>query len=244
MNEPDIASIASLIGDPARSRMLLALMGGSALTATELALEAEVSPSTASSHLKKLCAAGLIKPRQQGRHRYFQIAGGDVAELIERLSGLARPVATSGAVRGPRDPALRKARVCYDHLAGEMAVALFDSLLSQEYLDVWGGGVAVSETGRRFFADFGIDLVSLTEKRRVLCRRCLDWSVRRDHLAGSLAAAILDRVLTLRWAQRDPLSRTLHFSRAGERSFERELLTPNDAQSVERPRAVVPANAR
>ena len=128
---PEIAAAAALIGDPTRSRMLVALMGGRALTAIELALEAGVSPSTASAHLARLCGAALVRVEQQGRHRYFRIANEAVAEVIERLGVLALHCGTTRTRTGPADPALRRARVCYDHLAGELGVRLYEGLLAQ-----------------------------------------------------------------------------------------------------------------
>ena len=144
---PNISHIASLVGDPARANMLTALMSGKALTATELAHEAGVMPQTASTHLAKLEAGGLIVTEKQGRHRYFQLSGADVADVLEGLMGLA---ARSGHLRtrtGPRDPALRRARVCYDHLAGELGVGLYDGLHRRGYLDAAEGGVALTPKG-------------------------------------------------------------------------------------------------
>ena len=210
-----------MIGDPARSRILLALMGGQALTATELSLEADVSPSTASAHLAKLTAGHLIQARKQGRHRYFQLADEMVADLVERLCGLALRDGAPKVRTGPRDPAMRKARVCYDHLAGELGVRLFESLIEQKLLALRGDGIALTSPGERFCGDLGIDLPALARGRRVTCRACLDWSVRRHHLAGALGAAILARVYAHRWARKDLITRALHFTPSGEKAFER-----------------------
>ena len=220
-----------MIGDPARSGILLALMGGRALTATELALEAGVSPSTASAHLAKLAAARLIRVERQGRHRYFEIADEMVAELLERLGAVADRDRASSVVRtGPRDPALRKARVCYDHLAGELGVRLFESLIAEQWLALRGDGIAVTAAGERVLADFGIDLAAVTQGRRITCRACLDWSVRRHHLAGGLGAAILSRIQTRRLARRDLTTRALHFSPAGEHEFRRVFRIAGDSE--------------
>jgi len=216
---PDIASIAALIGDPARARMLMALMGGRALTASELALEAEVAPSTASAHLAKLEAKALVRAERQGRHRYFRIGDEQVADVVERLCGLSQ-TGPSRVKTGPKDPAMRKARVCYDHLAGEIAVDLFEGLVAQKWLVLEGEGVSMSDAGRRHFADFGVDVAALDRERRVACRLCLDWSVRRHHLAGGLGAALLAKIYARRWARPDPVSRTVHFSPAGLRKLE------------------------
>jgi DNA-binding transcriptional ArsR family regulator len=216
---PNISHIASLVGDPARANMLTALMSGKALTATELAHEAGVMPQTASTHLAKLEAGGLIVTEKQGRHRYFQLSGADVADVLEGLMGLA---ARSGHLRtrtGPRDPALRRARVCYDHLAGELGVGLYDGMHRRGYLDGAEGNVLVTTKGARALDAFGIDVAGLHEQRRPVCKNCLDWSARRPHLAGSMGAALLDRFYALKWARREKDSRVVTFTPPGEREL-------------------------
>ena len=214
--EPGIAGLAALIAEPARARMLSALMGGKALTATELALEAGVAPSTASAHLGKLAGANVVAMEKQGRHRYFRLNDPEIAEVLEGLMGIA---ARDGRRRtGPDDPALRKARVCYDHLAGELAIWLVESLRQRKILlgrDSW----AISDEGEMFFRAWGIDVDSLAASRRPLARGCLDWSERRFHLGGGLGAAVLMRIFPLRWARRELEGRAVIFSAAGERSF-------------------------
>src|SRR5690606_26763979 len=160
--------------DPARANMLGALMDGRALTVSELALAAGVTLQTASGHLARLRSGGLVSVAQQGRHRYFRLSGPDVAHALEGLMGLAQ---RTGAVRvrtGPKDAAMRAARVCYDHLAGERGVELLDALTRQRFII---DGV-LTENGRRFFEDYGIDVAALETGRRPLCRACLDWSER------------------------------------------------------------------
>ncbi len=220
---PDIASLARLIGEPARAHMLLALMGGRALTATELALAADIAPSTASAHLTKLTSAHLVQARKQGRHRYFAIVDEQVAEMIEKLCGLARRDAQPTVHTGPQDPTLRKARVCYDHLAGALAVGLFERVVQQGWIESLGEGLALTSSGTRAFEAFGIDTQRLASARRVTCRRCLDWSVRRYHLAGGLGAAILDRIFSQGWAQKDLNTRAVHFTARGEVQLEEAL---------------------
>src|SRR5689334_23007509 len=178
---PVIASVASLLGDPARANMLTALMDGRALTVSELAEAAGVSLPTASGHLAKLDAAGLLTAEKQGRHRYFRLSDHDVAQVLEGLMALAQ---RTGAVRvrtGPKDAALREARVCYDHLAGERGVRLMQSLVRRGWLS-GASDPAVTEAGRAGFEAFGIDVATLARGRRPLCRCCLDWSERRSHL--------------------------------------------------------------
>jgi DNA-binding transcriptional ArsR family regulator len=213
---PSIAAIAALLGDRARSDILTALMAGPALTATELAAEAGVTKQTASAHLAKLVEARLIAVESQGRHRYFRLADRDVAELMESLMGVAY---RAGAVRlrsSPREPALRKARVCYDHLAGDLGVRLYDALLGERLITSGRTGLGLSSKGLRAVADLGIDLDALERRRRPLCRACLDWSARRHHLAGALGAALLARFVALGWARIAKGSRVVAFSPAGE----------------------------
>ncbi len=213
---PDIAALASLIGDPARANILMALMSGMALTAGELAREAGVTPQTASAHLGKLVDARLILVEIQGRHRYFRLAGQDVAGALE---GLAELAARNGRLRarpGPRDAAMRKARSCYDHLAGAMGVALYEALVAQGAFVITADGLGLADSGRNRFLAAGIDIAALERKDRPLCRACLDWSERRHHLAGPLAAEIFKLILERGWANRDSGSRAILFSERGE----------------------------
>jgi DNA-binding transcriptional ArsR family regulator len=216
---PTIAPIAALIGDPARANMLMALMDGRALTASELAQQAGVTLQTASGHLSKLEGAGLLVVEKQGRHRYFRLSGVEVAHAIETLEGVA---ALTGAVRvrpGPKDPALRKARVCYDHLAGERGVAALVRLRAKGLIAGDPDGMTITPRGRRFFTEFGIELDLLERGRRPLCLACLDWSERRHHLGGALGAALLTRLCALGWAKREP-GRVVAFTPRGEKAFE------------------------
>ena len=216
---PDIALLGSLIGDPARANMLTALMSGKALTASELAGEAGITAQTASSHLGKLESAGLLRQRKQGRHRYFSLADDEVGSVLEAMMGLAAKRGHTRTRTGPKDPALRKARVCYNHLAGELGVRMFDHLQAKKYFVAAGDGFDLSETGREFARDFGIDVDLLGNSRRPLCKSCLDWSARRTHLAGSLGTAFLNRFYELGWARRQTDSRVVTFSTDGEKRF-------------------------
>jgi DNA-binding transcriptional ArsR family regulator len=211
---PDITVVASAIGEPARGRMLNALMDGSALTATELALEAGVTPSTASSHLEKLQQAGLIARTAQGRHRYFRIATVEIAEILESLMGLT--TADRKTRSGPRNEALRRARVCYDHLAGEVGVKLLDCMRERQLVRGNDQFLELTAPGERWATEFGIDLEGLRRKSRPLLRLCLDWSERRSHLSGALGAAILERMFELRFARRDSIGRAVLISSRGE----------------------------
>ena len=216
---PDIALLGSLIGDPARANMLTALMSGKALTASELASEASVTLQTASTHLAKLESGGLIRQRKQGRHRYFSMADDDVGSVLEAMMGLAAKKGHLRTRTGPKDPALRRARVCYNHLAGELGVQMFDSLQAQKFLSERGDDLVLTDAGRAFAEDFGIDVEALGGRRRRLCKACLDWSARRSHLAGALGSALLDRLYELGWAKRETGTRVVRFSKRGEASF-------------------------
>jgi DNA-binding transcriptional ArsR family regulator len=216
---PDIATIAALLGDPARANMLTALLSGQALTAGELAREAGVTAQTASSHLGKLEAAGMLVQRKQGRHRYYALSGEDVAGVLEALMGLAARTGHTRVRTGPREPALRQARVCYDHLAGDLAVAMLESLVARGLVTEAADSLTLTASGRTFMEALGLDLPSLTTSRRPLCKSCLDWSVRRTHLAGALGAALLDRFYGLGWATREPGTRLVKFSPRGLDAF-------------------------
>jgi DNA-binding transcriptional ArsR family regulator len=216
---PDIAPIASLMGDRARATILMCLMAGRALTATELARAAGVTRQTASSHLAKLVAARLVAVESAGRHRYFRLTDHRVGTVIENLMGLAHRIGAVQVDSGPTDPTLRKARACYDHLAGELGVLVFDSLTQQGFVRTTGKRVMLTEQGERFCREMGIDLEALARERRPLCLACLDWSVRRYHLAGSLGAALLSRFVALGWARPHRGTRAVAFSALGERSL-------------------------
>jgi DNA-binding transcriptional ArsR family regulator len=199
---PDIAQIGALIGDPARANMLTALMDGKALTATELAAAGGVTVQTASTHLAKLEAGQLLAQRKQGRHRYFTLADDGVGKLLESIMGFA---AGRGHLRhrpGPKEPALRKARICYDHLAGDYGVRMLDSLITTGAIGAIGDGLAITSRGASELKCIGIDVGDLQSSRRPLCRSCLDWSERRAHLAGSLGKALLSNLFDKGWARR------------------------------------------
>ncbi|MFN4087649.1 MAG: ArsR/SmtB family transcription factor [Alphaproteobacteria bacterium] len=216
---PDIAALATLLGDPARANMLAALMAGSALTAGELAREAGIMPQTASSHLARLVEARLLAVEIQGRHRYFRIAGPEVAEAVEAIMGLAAHVGRLRTRPGPKDPALRRARICYDHLAGEMGTLLYDALAAGGVIAATADGLGVTAAGRTVLAAEGIDVEALERMPRPVCRACLDWSERRHHLAGSLGAALVQMILARGWARREPGSRAVTFTPDGLAAF-------------------------
>ncbi|CCD98131.1 putative transcriptional regulatory protein, Ars family [Bradyrhizobium sp. STM 3809] len=214
--------VAALVGDPARANMLTALLSGRALTATELAQEAGVTPQTASSHLAKLEAGGLVEPEKQGRHRYYRLADPDVADVLEKLAGLAARAGHMRVRTGPKEPELRRARICYDHLAGDLGVQMLDSMTRQKLVRRRKQEIVLTEEGEQFLArHLRISPEMLAHPRRPVCKACLDWSARRHHLAGTLGAALMKRFTELKWAARDttPGSRVVNFSRAGEKHF-------------------------
>ena len=214
--------VASLVGDPARANMLTALMDGRALTASELAQEAGVTPQTARSHLAKLEAGGLIEPEKQGRHRYYRLTDPDVAGVLEGLAGLAARAGHMRVRTGPKDPALRRARICYDHLAGDLGVQMLESMKAQKLVRQKKQEIELTSEGERFLEkNLQISQDMLAHPRRPICKACLDWSERRHHLAGTLGAALMTRFTELKWASRDstPGSRVVNFSRTGEKRF-------------------------
>lgn len=222
MNDgPRIASIAALIGDPARANMLTALLDGRALTASELAGSGGIAAPTASGHLARLVDSGLLAVRKQGRHRYFSLSGPDVADALERLMSLAQRTGAVPVRTGPRDTALREARICYDHLAGARAVAMLDSFRRRGFV-VGEEALALTAEGGTFLSGLGLDADSLSKGRRPLCRACLDWSERRAHLGGTLGAALLELMTARQWLRREE-GRVLRFSPAGIRQFEAVL---------------------
>jgi DNA-binding transcriptional ArsR family regulator len=216
---PDIARIAALIGDPARANMLAALMRGGALTLSELAAEAGVGLPTASSHAARLADGGLVRVRPSGRHRYMVLASPAVALLLEQLMDLS-----SGTVParrpGPRDPALREARVCYDHLAGQRGVQLYDSLVARGLLAHGPDGLTLSPAGHAHMLAFGLAPADLAPGRPPLCRECLDWSQRSSHLAGRLGRALLAAMEARKWLRRVEGSRAIALGPAGRAAFD------------------------
>jgi DNA-binding transcriptional ArsR family regulator len=236
---PDIARVAAAIGDHARAQVLASLLADRALTASELAAIAGVGKATISSHLSRLVDVGLVLVQKQGRHRYFCLADADVARLLESLMGVAVRAGALRLLPGPKDPALRRARVCYDHLAGEIGVTLYDGLLRGKFLRRRGEAIELTRTGRDWFEEFGIDTNALARQRRVLCRPCLDWSERRMHLAGGLGKAMLDRIEAMGWAKRSRSSRIVTVTPSGERAL--KSLIPSNRISTTREALRIPA---
>ncbi len=216
---PYIAEAGALIGYPARANSLAALMDGKARTATDLAYVAGVSPQTTSAHLAKLREGRLLTMDRQGRHRYYRLANSDVVEALEALMRVAAIGPLRHRPAGPRDEALRRARTCYDHLAGQLAVALADGLVERRYLAPEEENFAPTSEGEAFLRDFGIDLRSARRKRRAYVRPCLDWSERRPHLAGAVGAALAERCFQRNWIERVKDTRALKITTSGNEGF-------------------------
>ena len=218
---PSLSEIGALVGDPGRVNILTALLDGGALTATELAFTAGVAPATASEHLAKLVAGGLLAVARQGRSRYFRLASSEVARMLEGMMVVSGAAEAASPVRRatPRiSAALREARTCYDHLAGRLGVGLADALVSRGLIVLGEEAGEATEAGRSFLDAFGVRLEA-TRTRRLFCRPCLDWSERRPHLAGVLGAALCARCAELGWIRRERDSRAVTVTPMGRHGF-------------------------
>jgi DNA-binding transcriptional ArsR family regulator len=227
MNTNQIARIASLLGEPTRTAMLLQLMDGRLLTATELARAGNVSPPTASSHLAQMVEAGLMRVEQRGRHRYHRLASADVAKVLEGIMQIAtHQLPRTTVVVGPRDEALRTARMCYDHLAGRLGLAIAERLLADHAIQFDGDAGLVTDRAAEVLQLWGLPGPTGAQpphSSRPYCRPCLDWSERKSHIAGRLGAMICAHCLDEGWLTRTAGSRALAISPAGAKNF-RELL--------------------
>ncbi|MEK3874798.1 helix-turn-helix domain-containing protein [Paenibacillus sp. FSL H8-0122] len=217
---PNVAIIAALVSEASRAAILTVLLDGRFHSASELAYMARIKPQTASFHLAKMIDANVVTALKQGRHRYFAIGDQEVARVMESLLSIAPPVTVKSLRQSSQDKALRYARTCYDHLAGNVGVQLTDALLSSGILLEEEDRYTVTERGERFFADFGVDLNEAATKRRLFSHQCLDWSERRHHLAGALGNALLERVLELDWVRRLPGTRAVQVTDEGKAGFE------------------------
>lgn len=213
-----VAAIAAAIGEPARTRMLYCLMEGHARTSTELAIVGGVAPSTASAHLDRLQAEGLVRVFVQGRHRYYSLAGPAVARALEGLSVLAGGQRFVPATPEP----LRAARSCYDHMAGALAVSLHDRMVALHWIDPAKGSreYAITPQGEKALTALGVDVQAAHDQRRRFAYACLDWSERRPHVGGALGAALLKTALARRWVLRELDSRALRVTRVGRREMQ------------------------
>jgi DNA-binding transcriptional ArsR family regulator len=217
MDVTSITHVAGLIGEPGRIRMLTMLLDGNRHSASELAMAADVSAQTASSHLAKLLSGGLVVCERQGRQRLFRLSNHDVAVAIESLGALAHRPQTDAM------PEIRFARSCYDHLAGALAIALRDRLLQQGALRHHQDAFVVTREGSELLGDLEIRVEALRRLRRSFAHSCLDWTERHHHIGGAVGAALLARFLEMNWLARVRGTRALRVTHEGERGFEQVL---------------------
>jgi DNA-binding transcriptional ArsR family regulator len=216
----NMVEVAALVGDTARATMLAALMGGQALTSSELAELGHISRPTASEHLAKMVAARLLTVTQKRRNRYYRIASPLVARMLESIKAVAAlETPARYQPRSASDDALRFARTCYDHLAGHLGVAIADAMTTRRYLLLDEDGGAVTPDGERFLREFGVALDSGRAGRRIFCRACLDWSERRYHIAGFVGAEICRRMLELGWVTQRRGVRAIQVTPVGRRGL-------------------------
>lgn len=213
--ETQFGNITSLIGDPIRSIVLWTLLDGRAYTATELAISANTSPQNISMHLGKLVQADLLTVESQGRHRYYRFARQEVAYAVEALASLI-PHKKEVKETAADTTDVKYCRTCYDHLAGKVGVLITEKLISQKIIELQNKNYTLTARGNEFFKDFGIELSGLENKRRILAKPCLDWSERKYHLAGSLGAALLDKMLHADWLRRKNNSRAIIITSKGQ----------------------------
>jgi DNA-binding transcriptional ArsR family regulator len=214
-----VAAVAALIASPARAAMLDLLMDSRRHSAGELAQVAAIAPSTASTHLAALAAGGLVVAETQGRQRHYRLAGPDVAAVLETLATIAPPVPPRSLRQSRRNETIRAARTCYDHLAGQLGVDLTNQLIAEHTLRPRGRDYALSRAGEQRLRQLGVDVEGARRRRRAFARSCLDWTEQRPHLAGSLGAALLDRLLELKWIRPGPDQRTLTITDSGRSSL-------------------------
>jgi DNA-binding transcriptional ArsR family regulator len=215
--EPRFSRIAAVIADPTRARMLAALLGGEYRSAGELATAAGVTPQAASTQLAQLLDNGLVAMRQQGRHKYFSLADGDIARALEALSMVAERDNVSARWDKPTYKPLKCARRCYGHMAGELGVAQFEMLMRQQYLQHCDHGLQLTDAGRAWAQHLGLALPSKSTSR--FAYPCMDWSERKDHLAGGLARALLEMYLAKNWLRASKETRVLSLTHAGHLSL-------------------------
>ncbi|MFM9533465.1 helix-turn-helix transcriptional regulator [Lysinibacillus sp. IITD104] len=216
---PNMAEIAALLGETSRATILASMMDGRFHTASELAYMAAIKPQTASFHLAKLVEGKLIKVEKQGRHRYFQLAGEDIAQFLESFLAISPPPEVRSLKQSSQIKLLQDARTCYDHLAGKLGVQLTESMLKAGYLTLEGKQFVLTNEGTLFFTTFGIDLTALKRKRRSFSHACLDWSERRYHLAGALGCELLNQFFNLGWLLRVPSIRAIKVTEKGKLGF-------------------------
>ncbi len=222
--DPDITDVAALIGEGTRAAMLLSLLDGRRLPASDLAHRAGTSPTAASAHLAKLVAGGLLRVERAGRQRLYQVANADVAHAIEALAVIAKPTRIVALSQNIVASNLHTARSCYDHLAGRLGVALTEALITRRAIVLDGPwDYRVTRSGAAFFAAFGVDVAQARATKRHFARQCLDWTEHRAHLAGALGAALGTCLFDRDWIRRTPTSRALRITDAGRNALKEEF---------------------
>jgi DNA-binding transcriptional ArsR family regulator len=214
-----LAEVAALVGDPARANILCALLGGRALTATELAFAAGVSPQTTSGHLGKLLAARLLVLMKQGRHRYYRLAGPHVGRMLESIMNVALTGPPRFQPKSKVDAQLRQARTCYDHIAGALGVGLAERLTERGFVILGDEAGELTPAGVDFLSKLGVELSNARTMRRIFCRPCVDWTERRAHIGGAVGAALATRCFELKWIERVRDSRALIVTPTGRRGL-------------------------
>lgn len=217
--EDQFVKTASLIGDATRASILWNLLDGRAFTATELAIAVETSAQNISMHLGKLLDANLICVEKQGRHKYYRFSNKEIAYAIEAMANLIPKSEVSIKKKSEEYPPVKYCRTCYDHLAGKIGVALADSLLEQKIIIEKNGIFEISPQGKKWFTDFGIDVEEAQKQKRIFLKPCLDWSERRNHIAGSIGALLLDKMISEDWLRRNKNSRAVTITGRGEKEL-------------------------
>src|SRR5499426_888286 len=239
MSDTDMLStVAALLGEPARTRILSALLSGRAMTGKELAYFARVTPATASSHLSRLVGGHLLVMEKQGRYHYYRLRSAEVARAIEGLMTVAIIPSNGWPPHHHVEPELREARMCYDHMAGRLGVAVCDLLLRRHHVVLVDGGGEVTPAGERFLEGLGVDLAKARGAKRHYCRSCIDWTERRHHISGAVGAALAEAFLARRLVARIPDSRALSVTPLGRKALaamgvaEYRELTPRAASTA------------
>ncbi|MEC0240879.1 helix-turn-helix domain-containing protein [Paenibacillus dokdonensis] len=220
---PKVAELVSLLGETSRAAILTSLMDGRFHTASELALEAGITPQTASFHLAKMTAGMLVTAEKHGRYRYYKLAGQEIAQILETFLTISKPAEIRSLRQSTQMKALCEARTCYDHLAGKLGVRLTQSLMDNKYIEKGQEEFTVTPAGERFFTELGLDLPALRKQRRSFSRICLDWSERQHHLAGTLGHAVVSRLFEMKWIERAPSGRAVIVTEQGRAGLKRDF---------------------
>ncbi|MEO8237572.1 MAG: winged helix-turn-helix domain-containing protein [Flavobacterium sp.] len=221
--EDQFVKTATLIGDPTRASILWTLLDGRAFTAIELAVAAQASPQSISMHLAKLLEADLLSVEKQGRHKYYRFSNKEVAYAVEAMANLVTKPEVSSKDKSGNYPPIKFCRTCYDHLAGKIGVALTDSLLEQKIIIEKNKVFEISSEGEKWFSNFGINIQEAQKQKRIFLKPCLDWSERRNHIAGSIGALLLNKMIKEDWLRKTANSRAITVTGKGEKELLRHF---------------------